>query len=430
MGISRPRCRCAVGRTSGILHEKGRSVAKRAFAGRFRVRLLVSVAAVLCSALAIAIAMLAGAGSAGAAQPHGPQDKTITATYQGSPVSPVSSNARPALTVACGPGLNEYNRTQLCWEGILTFTFKTDGEPVGTLKAKLVQYIDLDPRSGNWTQDDTVISAVPEGTTAPVEVDLTAVCGSPCEATALFSGVVAGGLVGPVVYTDAIANGDVNTTPTLYTLDYDAPPYIPESELAWASPISYRCDQGVAAKGTGCVFPEFTPTLDLSIKQAGASAALFRWAQEHMDMHWGLKGEGSPLTRVSGEDGDDNRKVVCDGTFRRQGPVVVNGGKNDVDSCDEFPLAATKQSGAATLQEEGKKGTACAQLQSVRTSRRGSEAAQWGNVKVIGKPNYAAPCVRGHVPSRLNDSTGGSYITFASNQRLFVGDNFWVSVGP
>jgi Family of unknown function (DUF6461) len=36
-----------------------------------------------------------------------------------------------------------------------------DGKPVGTLVAELVQYIDLNPLSGNWAEDDTVISAVP-----------------------------------------------------------------------------------------------------------------------------------------------------------------------------------------------------------------------------------------------------------------------------
>jgi hypothetical protein len=71
--------------------------------------------------------MLAGAESASAAQPHRPEGKTITATYKISKVSPLSSDPRPALTVECGPELNDYDRTQLCWEGTITFTFKMDG---------------------------------------------------------------------------------------------------------------------------------------------------------------------------------------------------------------------------------------------------------------------------------------------------------------
>ena len=103
----------------------------------------------------------------------------------------------------------------------------------------------------------------------------------------------------------------------------------------------------MATTGEGCVYPKATPTLVLSIGQAGASAALFQWAQVHMKAHWGLYGKGSALTRASGATWDHNRKVVCDGTFHRQGTVIVNGEKNDVDSCDEFPLASTNQSGAA-----------------------------------------------------------------------------------
>jgi len=108
------------------------------------------------------------------------------------------------------------------------------------------------------------------------------------------------------------------------------------------------------ANSGGCVIPAYTPTLTLSIRQAGASAALFKWAQTHMDAHWGLKGKGSPLTRASGGAGEGNMKIVCDSTFRRQGAVVVKGGSNDVDSCDEFPFASTVQSGSATLKKEKK----------------------------------------------------------------------------
>lgn len=400
---------------------------KHFFSGRPHGKLLVAAAAVLCSA--VGAAMPAGTASAASTQPHKPPANTITATIKMDRVSALP-NALPSLTVPCGPKFDDFDRTQLCWGETLTFTFKKKMVPVGTLTAELIQYISLNPRSDVWTEHDTVTKTVATGTTALVNVDLVADCDSPCEATALLSGVLVSGLSGTVVYIDTIDKGHDHTTPTYYVLDYEAPDYIPENVLGWTSPGRYRCDQGIAEKGTGCVFPEFTPTLGLSVRQAGASAALFKWAQDHMSAHWGLKGKGSPLTRASGDAGDDNRGIVCDRTFKRQGTVVVKGGEDDVDSCDEFPLASTKQSGAATLLKEKKTGAACAQLQSVRTADSGTEAEQWGNVKVIGKPDYAAPCVRGHVPNKLNGSTGGSYIKFASNQRLFVGENFWVSVGP
>lgn len=113
----------------------------------------------------------------------------------------------------------------------------------------------------------------------------------------------------------------------------------------------------------------------------------------------------------------------------QKGTVIVHGRENDKDSCDEFPFAATNQSGASQLKAKKEKGTVCAQLQSVRTAKSGTEAEQWGNVAVIGTPNYSVPCVRGHVTLKLNNSTGGSYRAFIQSQRLFVDDAFWVSVG-
>ena len=247
-----------------------------------------------------------------------------------------------------------------------------------------------------WSEEDIVAGLKSSGTTAPIEVTaLDVSCGgSPCAASGDFHAAkLKIGSSGSVSYGSRLTVGEFEEDMvSTYTLDYEALPFIKESNDSWNSPISYRCDNGVAQTGSaGCVIPNAAPTLDLSIKQAGASAAMFKWAQEHMTEHWGLQGKGSALTRASGTVGDDNRGVVCDSSFRRQGTVVVKGGRNDVDSCDEFPFAATVQSGAATLKKEKKTGAACAQLQSVRTANSGTEAAQWGNVKVTGKPNLAAP---------------------------------------
>jgi hypothetical protein len=124
----------------------------------------------------------------------------------------------------------------------------------------------------------------------------------------------------------------------------------------------------VATSGEGCV-TNYTPTLDLHISQAGASAALFRWGQVHMDEHWGLEGKGKPFTRASKSAGAGNRNTVCDGTFRSKGTVIVHGQENDEDSCDEFPFAATNQSGASALKAKKEKGN-CLRATPVRTDRR------------------------------------------------------------
>lgn len=404
----------------------------KAARGRWHARVLASCAAVIC----VVLTMLVGARPV-SAQPQGAATLTVSLTALSATrvtaARPVSVG--PALTASCPVGINHYDRTHLCWLQPLLVIFLRNKKPIGSTAITLFQYMTLRGTSLVWSEVDVVVGLKSTKTTAPIDVtSLNVSCGgSPCAAVGDFpAGRLKIGSSGSVTYGSRLSVGEseediVNT----YLLDYTALPFEKDGDTPWKAPLSYRCDNGVAQTGSaGCVIPAATPILALSIKQAGASAALFKWAQDNMNAHWGLRGKGSPLTRASGGAGVDNRDVVCDGTFKRQGTVVVKGGKNDVDSCDEFPYAATVQSGAAALKKEKKTGAACAQLQSVRTASKGSEAAQWGNVKVIGTPNHAAPCVRGHVPNRLNGSTGGSYSVFVRENQLFVGENFWVSVGP
>jgi hypothetical protein len=413
------------GRFAPVAGEKGQSLVKETTASGWRAKLAACAAAIVCAVAA----NLVGAVPA-FAQPQGTPELTVSATVSRIIASPSGS---PALKVSCAVGIGHYDRTHECWLESLTFTFYKDKVPVGDTVVALFQYVTLRGTGLAWSEEDVVTAVDSTGETAPISGTLSVSCGGgPCLAAASFAPApITIGSNGSVAYGDRLAVGEYVTDMfNTYTLDYEAPPYIPVSDnasSAWSSPWPYRCDNGVAvAKSAGCVVPAAVPTLTLSIKQAGASAAMFRWAQQHMSAHWGLKGKGAELTRASGT-ADANERVICRG-FKKQGTVIVKGGKNDKDSCDEFPFASTGQSGAPQLVKEHKTGAACVQLQAVRTANSGSEAAQWGNVKVIGTPDYGAVCVRGHIPLRLNSSTGGSYGTFIEDQRLFAGDGFWVAV--
>jgi hypothetical protein len=388
---------------------------------RSRRKLLLFAAAATCSA----IALLTGAVPASAASSQGPQTKTLTVTFKIGRVSALPSSQRAQASVLCEPALDKYNRTQVCWEQVLTFTFLENGEPVGTLVADLVQSISLNAAGRSWTEHDTVAEAVPAGVTAPVEAVMGASCDSPCNAVAHFAGVIQTGLAGVVDYTDDVAKGGVNTTPTHYTLDYDAPPYIPTSVGAWDSPISYRCDDdmpGIA--GPGCVFPEFTPTLILSRGEFGAAAAMIQWAQANLDGKWGLPDH--ELTRLAvTTKSNNNNKIICRRGWHPFGPWVA--GKVSVkDSCDEFPFAATYQSGALNGVTSGKQ---CAQVEAVKTSDTGSVAKIWNEVRPIGKFSPDAKCVRGHIPLTLNVDLGrDGYLDFIKSERLLNEDPFLLTV--
>jgi hypothetical protein len=363
---------------------------------QWHMKLLDFAAAALCAAIITLAASLPAN-----ALPQGHPALTATATASRSLIKAISPmRITPALTVSCPVGINHYDRTHECWLQAITFVFdNSKGKQVGSTVITLFQYITFRGNALSWSEEDVVTSVKPTGITAPISAELDVSCGaSPCTANPSFNpSPIKVGSRGSVSYTDRLSGGRYEKIFNLYILEWSAPGVTVHSDPGWSTPWIYRCDNGVAAPGEGCV-TAYTPTLGLSIRQAGASAALFRWAQGHMDEHWGLKGKGKPLTRASQSTAAGNRGRVCDSTFRNSGTVIVHGAENDKDSCDEFPFAATNQSGASQLNAKGEKGTACAQLQSVRTANSGTEAEQWGNVKVVGNPNYSAPCVRGARP--------------------------------
>jgi hypothetical protein len=200
--------------------------------------------------------------------------------------------------------------------------------------------------------------------------------------------------------------------------------------------LTGRCDSIVTKKG-GCVNQEFIPTFTLSLAEYGSSADMIEWAQKNLSGHWGLQGEGQPLHRLYNPSQTDiNRGIICDKTF------VASEAMNkalkpygDKDSCDEFPFAATYESGAMTTGYNGEpkphvtSGEDCAQVTAIQTAKTGkNEAEDWAKVEPIGTPAGTEPCVRGHIPNMLNGPVGTAYSVFISKQRLLNKDPFWISV--
>lgn len=195
--------------------------------------------------------------------------------------------------------------------------------------------------------------------------------------------------------------------------------------------LDVRCDSQ-ATSTDGCVDNGFIPTLFLSLIKFGASAAMIQFAQAEMTAHWGLQGVGSPLNYLADKIiQDNNREVICgDGTFVNQG-TAIGGDYGDFDSCDEYPFAATYQSGAFNISPGG---SACAQVEADEGSPgAATEALAWNSVTTLGTPTLSEPCVRGHIPNLLNSMVGGAFGNFVVANRLVdLGENaadpFWVAV--
>ena len=207
-----------------------------------------------------------------------------------------------------------------------------------------------------------------------------------------------------------------------YTVTVIQPGATTTGAATWSAP-SLRCDNGVAISGSsGCVEPDFVPVLSVSQASSGASAVMILWAQTHLSAHWGLQGSGQPLRRLtSSTQQAGNRRVICNSTFVSGSTGVPN------DSCDEFPFAATYESGALNGVTSGAQ---CAQVTAIRTASSGSVAAQWGNIGVIGSPTGNEKCVRGHIPVSLNSDAGGALGRFTIAQRLNDNDPYWLTVTP
>jgi hypothetical protein len=202
--------------------------------------------------------------------------------------------------------------------------------------------------------------------------------------------------------------------------------------------MSGRCDS-IATSTDGCVDDAYTPILQLSLSQYGASAAMIDWAQQNLSGHWGLQGVGQPMhylsdTIVSG----NNREVICPKTTFPRDPSITSAlaPYGDTDSCDEFPFAASFESGAMSEGWGGVSkpyvttGDDCAQVTAVQTGTSGTnEAADWSIIQVNGSPSGTEPCVRGHIPALLNSGVGGKYgSTLVQQSRMINGDQYWVQV--
>lgn len=197
-----------------------------------------------------------------------------------------------------------------------------------------------------------------------------------------------------------------------------------------------RCDSVLAVPAGpvtirgGCVDQNFVPTLKISLSRYGAAASMIQFAQNAMDAHWGNAVSGQPLQYLADDTAATaNRAIICqDGTFVNQG-TQIGGTDGDTDSCDEFPFAHTYQSGGRAGITSGSQ---CVEVTALASGQpvTGIEAADWPLVATPapGTYNAAAPCVRGHIPRRLNSSTGGALGAFVLSQRLLDMDKFWVSV--
>jgi len=292
---------------------------------------------------------------------------------------------------------------------------------LGTASLSVSQDIELEPTSSTWEESDHVSVKKVTGDVRTLEIGFTASCSSPCstENASPWAGLqpIQEGetLSGTIAYKDSPTRSP-NYIERRYELEITQPGTVPTKPYVnWAGPVTLRCDN-LVGNSPGCVVPAYTPTFDVPLSQWGAAAATYAWVQTMLPDHWGSFTAEKPLHRLATYARQKaNRDKICrDGTWRKD-PAVPN------DSCDEYPFAATYESGPML----GLRGSQCAEIEPEKVG------GQW-DVKLLNAAavTKAARCVRGHVPGPQNTAAGGALGNFATEQRLVDYDPYWVRITP
>lgn len=333
-------------------------------------------------------------------------------------------------------GTWDLTRTIACLKSELIYTVidLDTGEIIGTAEFTATQEIDANAANTRWSESDTLKLDNEEEAAAGLSASWTTDCSAPCSpgSASPWSGsepiAVGQTLSGTTNFADTTLRRRAPGPHLMnhsYAVDITQPAVIPGGPATWKSP-GLRCDAVLRTVPFGCVFPDVTPQFTVPISQYGAAAAFIQWAQVNLSGHWGDPALGGlPLHRLGIErQRRRNQDIICRRSFQHQ-PAIFE------DSCDEFPFAASMESGA---QHGVTNGSQCAQVEAVRdptVPATAPLAQQWPSVRVIPPFNRTALCARGHIPNTLNNGVGREGLAiFTGLVRLLPADAYTVLVTP
>jgi hypothetical protein len=375
------------------------------------------LAALTGAMLVLGSAVGTAAADAAAASPAGHGIYGVTSLDQQSQTrsqatDPTASAGPDAASCASAPeGQWQLARYSSCWHAGLTYTAydaKTH-VPVGGARFTIAQSFELAPNKTSWTENDdlSMVADSAWGVVTGMLATWTGSCGSACTTTTSSpfapSTPIAGGstLTGTMGFQDPQAKAAVDNFSTSYTLELVSPGSLGDAPASWSSP-PLRCDAQVG-NSSGCVVSAYTPTFNVDRVEFPAAAAGVRWAQDNLPTHPGEQGAGQPLHRQANTATQRrNRNRVCGKGWSIDLTVLL-------DSCDEYPFAATREGGSMD-------GPDCAEI----------VPRDNGSVKV-NKPAGSATCSRAHVTLLQNTDVGGDLGQFVQEQRVLDGEAYWVS---
>ncbi|KAF5991730.1 Tat pathway signal protein [Streptomyces sp. WAC00263] len=341
-----------------------------------------------------------------------------------------------ATAAAAGPvswcqnvnGAALQTRTEGCLRGLLVLSATDRGVPVGGATMKVIQEISLDPKSNQFTTwtEVSLVNMTDINSTTLTSFDEECWTTTACtENSGTWSGSTTWTKGDPHVATrtntyswNKVGGGEdlLNFT---WATGWSTPGAIVEAVPKWSNnAFDVRCDNKVGGN-TGCVFPKYTPTLQLNKKKYPATSAYYWVLMEKLASHPGSEKYNKPLHRLADDTtAKDNQNKMCLTAVAEWNPNPNAGGT----SCDEYPFARSRESGGMTLSS----GKYCVQLYT-HEQTDGSWMLELDNNYPI--PTWNEICGRAAVPTLQNTNAGGDLGRFTSEIRLLDNDPYYVQTG-
>ncbi|MER6998191.1 hypothetical protein [Streptomyces sp. NPDC000410] len=204
---------------------------------------------------------------------------------------------------------------------------------------------------------------------------------------------------------------------------------IPVEKPEWVFFDQVRCDSIIGTNSTGCVFEKHIPTFTTNTKRYPAAAAYYWIMREKLSWHPGSKAHKTPMHREADSVvSDKSRQTIC----RKTGAfayVEHPDATSDTSglNCDEFPFAATKESGGQSTPLLN--GGACVQL-FAKKDGDGKWRLYDDERPPYTAPTWGEPCGRATMPGKQNQDAGrGPGLSgFYTKARVLDNGPFYIDV--
>ncbi|WNI22745.1 hypothetical protein [Streptomyces sp. ITFR-16] len=350
----------------------------------------------------------------------------------------------PLVSWCDDPDVSGYTitRREGCHKLAVLINWVVDGKPFGTAVFLVRQEMLLENK-GSWREKLFVSALSVDATLGPVTLEYwDSTCSPNCDTA--FGTWTAPNVWEPVIDTHVTSAQRTFTwkTPTSGTSEeFDRGVFLgfgaaaPEAagavktkDPSWVFWEQVRCDNGVVIKNsTGCVFAKHIPVWQTNTKRYPAAAAYYWLLREELASHPGSQARKSPMHRLTDTAAQaHNRDTVCNKTGEGKWTIHDDAtGDTQGRQCDEFPFAATRESGGQWLPVTN--GGVCAQLYA---KQQPDKTWRLLDDDRYDPPTWTEPCGRATMPGKQNGDAGrGPGLSgFYTKARLADGDPFYMEV--